>query len=283
MIDNQNKKLVYLDYNIFKYIKDGKTNLQEIARLCNLELDDCIFPYAPPHCEDLFRSENVEKKATSEQVECDLKNIEKISNKYELIPTFTPIYGLVSELMNNDSNTIFFEFFCRVFCNALKDKQPFVSKTLEPRKESPHACYARVAKHRDDNDRVRNLEEEKNLADENRRLKSEDKKQKILKQLNNIRDSIGSLQYIMDNYFCVFECLVEHFMDELDTARDNMQKDIQKDNVLNRTNDITHMIYGAYADYFITADEILFKKMSEFYENIGIKTEIKRYQPSNTK
>ena len=274
LIDNQNKKLVYLDYNIFKYIKDGKTNLQEIARLCNLELDDCIFPYAPPHCEDLFRSENVEKKATSEQVECDLKNIEKISNKYELIPIPTSIDVLASELINNCSNTIFFEFFCRVFCNALKDKQPFVSKTLKPRKESPHACYARVAKHRDDNDRVRNLEEAKNLEERNHRFKSEDDKQKILKQLNNIRDSIGSLQYIMDNYFCVFECLVEHFMDELDVARcdKKKKKDIKKSNVLNRTNDITHMIYGAYADYFITADEILFDKMSEFYENIGIKT-----------
>lgn len=261
--DVPQKKMIYLDYNLFEsYRKDDIPGLREAIDAIK---DKHVLPYSPAHMEDLASSlmwkehSEAEIKCLMARTEDRLENIIKISKMVEVFPA--------------------------------PSHQP--TRIIE---EHPGACLLRVLKHFDRNEflDVR----ESNLLKEH---KESDADGKRASQTSNLPvDFLSSPEYdaaILERYAAerkliqkkkeaglknlkwpeisksheVLEHVLELLMNYLEGIR------FRPEGVKmyrSRMHDVTHSIYATKADYFITGDDRFYHKARAVYDYLGVPTKV---------
>jgi len=248
---------IYLDYNIIICIKNEKNpNLNEVVM--QKKESGHIFVFSPAHLEELAVSE-------------------KRSNS-------------CFNVVNSDLNfmTEFFENHSII---------PRVKNFVEFDGEYPRDCYKRVVCNYDSND-IAELLAESSMNDAHDRPAGDPKeinncdpvqffsdvkfKEKILYSLKvekiiNQDEAISCLKN--DNYeliinrFCVLQYLVSYFADCLEKIG-YFRESRKPFRSRSRMHDVSHIIYGAYSDIFVSNDIKLIKKASAIYSALEIKTKV---------
>lgn len=92
----------------------------------------------------------------------------------------------------------------------------------------------------------------------------------ILSELKKRFNFKLDIEYMKTNYAFFLETLIEIISNEI-------QKKyiyVNKEKSINRTHDVTNIIYGIYADVLITSDEDLCNQAKIIYDLLGVKTEV---------
>lgn len=246
-------KRLYLDYNVISYLK---SNLQpELTAAVNRAVRDQLIVFSPAHLEDIAVSEKRAKGGAS----------------------------FVKDEI---------EFLAEIACkNALR---PIDGYQVVLYHESPQDCYERVVKMYEENDLAEQISDDV-IAD------SHDWPAGNPKTMNNI-DPADVLRHIthreiivwalaaakkiegdemmkavfwkfddLKNRFRVFEAYVELAANRLEKigyyreARDKSRA---------RLHDVSHIIYAAYCDTFVTADKRLAKKAQAIYSLLNVSTQV---------
>ncbi|NTV70122.1 MAG: hypothetical protein HGA71_08260 [Azonexaceae bacterium] len=246
-------KRLYLDFNVISYLRSG---LQPtLTAAFNQSAKDQLVVFSPAHLEDI---------AASAMRDMTPQSITKAEIEF------------LAEIANR---------------NALR---PIDRNRVVLYSESPQDCYARVVDQYDGNDLAEQIEAAV-IAD------AHDQPAGSPKAMNNISpaDILGNIIYrekivrslvaegVIDrdeqgealswqfddlkNRFSVFEAYVNlaaNLLEKIGYYRE------AKDRSRARLHDVSHIIYAAYCDTFVTADRKLAKKAQAIYSLLGICTQV---------
>lgn len=244
---------IYLDYNVVSYLRAGKDELlnQKYEKMASEEL----FIFSPAHLEDIAVSEK--RDGADKQI-------------------------IVDEI----------EFLSKITLqNALR---PRTRDLVELCKESPQECYGRVIEHYENNDLAEMLDkaviqdaianplgnpiEVNNIAPEVI-LNKLSYKELIAVWLVDAKvispdEGIESLRWNFSdikNRFSVFEAYVNLAANLLEKIGYFREKE---SNSRSRLHDVSHMIYAAYSDVFVTADKKMLQKTKAIYSMLQVPTKV---------
>lgn len=248
------KKKLYLDFNVLIYLKDSE-DINLINSIQNLKEKDYLIVFSPAHIEEVAVSE---KRYNQPREKTD-KDLDFISN-------FTKNNSLRPVTRNN----------CILF------------------NESPHECYQRVIKDYSKND-LAELIEKNVLEDAHTNPISEPREMNNKKPedlLQDIKTKKYILQKLVNNQiiekkhikkalqwkfkdikskFYIFEAYVDmsaRYLEKLGFFREKTKK------YRSRLHDVSHIIYSAYCDVFVTNDKKLYNKTKAIYSSLNIDTKI---------
>lgn len=261
------RKLIYLDYNVFVYYHDNK---EPKIRLHIDKLKGAYrFCYSPAHLEDIgsslmwYRGRNkAEAKRIAKQTINKAITISKITGDLEIFP------GTGSEPAK-----FIREFPTRCLDRVLKhaDRNYF----LDPReREMLESFKAQDPKGETSNvmanmpvDFLSRPEYEKPLLEKLKSSLSLAEKCARAGITNYMWESISKSQEVMEH---VFEVVFNH-LEEIRYKPDAVKKS------RSRMHDVSHAIYAAHADYFVTNDGGCASKARVVYSYLGVPTEVVNY------
>lgn len=246
-------KKIYLDYNVVSYLRSGNDELlnQKYERIAS----DNSFIFSPAHIEDIAVSEK--RDGIDKQIIIDeLEFLSKITQQ-----------------------------------NALR---PITRDFVELCKESPQDCYQRVIEHYGNNDWAEMVDRaiiKDAIANplgnplEVNNIEPEDILNKLsYKELigawlvnNKIishNECIESLRWNfsdIENRFSVFEAYVNLAANLLEKIGYFREKETK---ARSRLHDVSHMIYAAYSDIFVTADKKMLQKTKAIYSMLQVPTKV---------
>lgn len=244
---------IYLDYNVVSYLRAGKDGLlnQKYEKMAS----DDLFIFSPAHLEDIAVSEK--RDGADKQIIVDeIEFLSKITQQNALIPRTRDLV---------------------VLC-----------------KESPQDCYARVIEHYENNDLAEAFDRaviEDAIADplgnpiQVNNIDPKDILNKLLyKELigvwlvnnkiissNECTESLRWSFSDIENRFNVFEAYVNlaaNLLEKIGYFREKESK------ARSRLHDVSHMIYAAYSDIFVTADRKMLQKTKAIYSMLQVPTKV---------
>ena len=244
-------KKLYLDYNVISYLRSGKIPM--LTNIFEGSSKEQIVVFSPAHLEDIAASAKRDK-IDSTIIDAEIDFLAKIAGR-----------------------------------NALR---PINYNDLVEYDETPQDCYKRVVDNYDANELAEALEalvladanqnpmgnprEMNNIAPENV-LQNISYRELIALCLvsQRIIDKSESADVLswqfkdIRNRFRVFEAYVNlaaNLLEKIGYYRE------QQDKARSRLHDVSHIIYGAYCDTFVSADKKLIKKAKAIYELLDIHT-----------
>ncbi|MDO8052354.1 hypothetical protein O3301_28190 [Janthinobacterium sp. SUN211] len=246
-------KKLYLDFNVISYLRSGLH--PALTTAFNDAAKAQLVVFSPAHLEDIAASAMRDGTAPS-ITKAEIEFLSKIAGR-----------------------------------NALR---PVTRDQVDLYDESPQDCYARVVDQYDNNEWAERMEAAV-IAD------AHDKPTGSPKQMNNIPpvDILGNIVYReliaralyaaeliskdeqvealfwrfddLKNRFSVLEAsvsLAANMLEKMGYYREARSKSRA------RLHDVSHIIYAAYCDTFVTADEKLAKKAQAIYSLLGISTQV---------
>ena len=245
-------KKIYFDTNVLSYLRNG-SNLELNARFEQIASDDIVV-FSPAHLEDIAASairDNTDSKIIDEEIEF----LHKIAKRNGLRPV-------------SRDDVILYD-------------------------EAPQDCYKRVIDHYGNNDYAEEIESLV-IADANHNpigapremnnMAPEDVLTPIVyRELIALHlssrgyidqsEKVASLKWTFEDLkgrFSVFEAYVNlsaNILEKLGYYREKEEK------YRARLHDVSHIIYGAYCDVFVSADKKLVKKAKAVYSLLGVPVE----------
>lgn len=258
-------KRIYLDYNLFSYLMDG-TKPELTKAIERIDKSKNIIVYSPAHIEEVAVS-RMRNDRPQEEANQKLKFISELTSNMELLP------------------------FERHDVRVLEKRGVVLCDEL------PSACYERVIAHYSNNDYAEAVEksvieyaEHKNTFNNDPNIVNNISHQDVLKnyrelvcsrinnamlkhyqELINFEDTLNKGFDIFLEDFKLVECSINMTMNILEEIRYRPET-VQKSR--SRLHDVTHTIYGAYCEEFITNDKKLFNKAKATYSFLGIPTNV---------
>lgn len=244
-------KKIYFDYNVISYLRSGQDELLN-KKYESIAADNMIV-FSPAHLEDIAVSamrDNVEKQIIFEEIEF----LSKIAKRNALRPV-------------TRDNVVIYD-------------------------ESPQDCYTRVIQHYANNDWAEKVERDiirdanVNPAGSPREMNNispEDILNHIVYReliavwlsnegIINTDERIASLRWTfadIKNRFSVFEAYVNLTANLLEKIGYYREKE---DKSRSRLHDVSHIIYGAYSDLFVSADKKIIKKAKAIFSMLEVPT-----------
>jgi hypothetical protein len=246
-------KKIYFDYNVISYLRSGRDKLLN-KKYESIAADNMVV-FSPAHLEDIAASamrDNTEKRIIVEEIE---------------------FLSMIAQR------------------NALR---PVTRDQVVMYDESPQDCYERVIKNYAKNDRAEEidaaiiLDANINPAGNPREMNNIEL-QEILNRLAyreliavwlssqgiiNSDERIASLSWRFSdikNRFSVFECYVNLAANILEKIGYHREKE---DKSRSRLHDVSHIIYGAYSDIFVSADKKMIPKAKAIYSMLEVPTKV---------
>ncbi|MGF6809019.1 putative nucleic acid-binding protein [Paraburkholderia sp. Clong3] len=246
-------KKIYFDTNVLSYLRSG-SNLELNARFAQFSSNDIVV-FSPAHLEDIAASamrDNTDAKMIDEEIEF----LHKIAKRHALRP------------VTRDDVVLY--------------------------DEAPQDCYARVIDQYGKNDDAEEIESAV-VADANRNPAGAPREMNniapediltpiVYRELIALRlsskgyidesEEVGSLRWTfadLKGRFSVFEAYVNlsaNILEKLGYYRE------KEDKYRARLHDVSHIIYGAYCDVFVSADKKLVKKAKAIYSLLGVPVEV---------
>lgn len=246
-------KNLYLDFNVVSYLRSGKKPL--LSRAFNQAAKAHLVVFSPAHLEDIAASE-IRDRAAPSIIQAEIEFLSRIAGRNALRP------------ISRDQVVLY--------------------------DESPQQCYARVVGQYEENDWAEQVQAEV-IAD------AHEKPAGMPKIMNNIspedilshviyRERIARALYRMGviredektvaltwqfddlkNRFSVFEAFVNlatNMLEKIGYHREAMDKSRA------HLHDVSHIIYAAYCDTFVTADEKLAWKAKAIYSFLRVRTRV---------
>jgi hypothetical protein len=245
-------KKLYLDFNVVNYLKDNpQGKVQEIINKFN----DYLIIFSPAHVEEIAVSE-MRDNQSKEIIDKELNFLYKLAQTNALRPI-------------SREECAFYE-------------------------ETPFDCYERVIKYYNRNNLAEELEQSVIQFAHNfpisdpkymNNIKPEEVlmpffyKELIIKGLlnnglldkTNLEDALRWTFSDIKNKFYIYEAYVNtaaNLIEQLGFFREKVEKS------RSRLHDVSHIIYAAYCDTFITNDKKLFMKTKAIYSLLNVKTEV---------
>lgn len=246
-------KKIYFDYNIISYLRSAQ--YESLNKKYEIVATDSMIIFSPAHLEDIAVSEmrdNAEKHIITEEIEF----LSKIAKRNSLRPV-------------TRDNVVMYD-------------------------ESPKDCYERVIKQYKNNDWAEKIEAavirdaNANPAGDPRimnNIKPQDilndtiyrkfiSKQLLHERLINDNDFIPSLSWKFSdikNRFSIFVAYVNITANLLEKIGYHREKENKS---RSRLHDVSHIIYGAYSDVFVSADKKMIKKSKAIYCMLEVPTKV---------
>lgn len=244
-------KKIYFDYNVISYLRSGRH--EPLNKKYESIAADNMIVFSPAHLEDIAVSamrDNADKKIIFEEIEF----LSKIAKRNALRPV-------------TRDNVVIYD-------------------------ESPQDCYTRVIQNYANNDWAEKVErdiirdanvnpagsprEMNNISPEDI-LKHLFYRQLIAVWLSNAGiinadERITSLSWTFSDIktrFSVFEAYVNLAANLLEKIGYHREKE---DNSRSRLHDVSHIIYGAYSDLFVSADKKIIKKAKAIFNMLEVPT-----------
>lgn len=244
---------IYFDYNVISYLRSGRDELL-YKKYESIAADNMIV-FSPAHLEEIAVSamrDDAEKQIIVEEIEF----LSKIAQRNALRPV-------------TRDNVVMYD-------------------------ESPQDCYKRVIEQYANNDCAEEteaaiiLDANVNPAGNPREMNNIEP-QEVLNRLVyreliavrlsnagiiNTDESIPSLSWMFSdikNRFSVFEAYVNLAANLLEKIGYHREKE---DKSRSRLHDVSHIIYGAYSDVFVSADKKMIKKAKAIYSMLEVPTKV---------
>lgn len=246
-------KKIYFDYNVISYLRSGRDELLN-KKYESIAADNMVV-FSPAHLEDIAVSamrDNAEKRIIVEEIEF----LSKVAQR-----------------------------------NALR---PVTRNHVVMYDESPQDCYERVIEQYANNDKAEEIDAyiifdaNTNPAGNPREMNNIEPEE-ILNRLvyremiaiwlssegiieNDERIASLSWRFSdIENRFSVFEAYVNFAANLLEKIGYYREKE---DKSRSRLHDVSHIIYGAYSDTFVSADKKMIKKAKAIYSLLKVPTKV---------
>jgi len=244
---------IYFDYNLISYLRNGQNELLN-KKYESIAADNMVV-FSPAHLEDIAVSvmrDNAEKRIIVEEIEF----LSKIAQRNSLRPV-------------TRNHVVMYD-------------------------ESPQDCYERVIEQYAKNDWAEEIEAaiiwdaNANPAGNPREMNNIEP-QEILNRLVyreliavwlsskgiiNNDERIASLSWRfsdIENRFSIFEAYVNLAANLLEKIGYHREKE---DKSRSRLHDVSHIIYGAYSDIFVSADKKMIPKAKAIYSMLEVPTQV---------
>jgi len=271
---NNIHNILYIDWNIFILLKENK-NLLEI-----INPDGYDLVYSPAHIEDLANSvmkKNIDKYIT----ELDLEFLSNVTQNREFYPNHEDLdcnnaICLVKENPVDCFNRVI-EYYDKTKLAENLNKQ-----VLQNAIEQNYYNY--------ETNKINNIFtfnifkeifpcliiKEQFVFDYNKNILIHKKQYLYLSnKIRNLKTNNFNINNFNTNFFNLLTIIeiIEMLVDLLDNIGYWKDKIKNSYNSYNRMNDVTHIIYGVFANRFIIADKRMFQRVKAIYNFLDVKSE----------
>lgn len=255
MWNNGSLMKIYLDHNLIVYLRNNSSHRLSDA-IEKFKKNDCDFIFSPAHIEEIAVS-FMRHDASKEIVDNDLLFLTTLCNKNSLRPATRDkvLYGteyprdcykrVIEHYKSND----FAEFFEKIVIKDANENPlgtPKEMNNIAPEEVFNHINYVEMLLLSLRNnglmtqsEAIANLEAWPNL---------------------NIKDKFCALEHSVN--------LASNWLEKMGYYRENVKKS------RSRLHDVSHIIYGRYANVFVSNDKKLLKKAKAIYSLLGISTSV---------
>ena len=251
-------KIIYLDYNVISYLRTGnfpKNISPKLKEKVEFIKENYSIAFSPAHLEDIAASK-IRCGTSDDVIRSEIEFLTSIAGRNSLRP-------ITRETLKIYYDEYPIDCYHRVVSGYVGNDliEPIEKKILEDARSNPLSEPKEMnnISPEDIFDQFRKKQISCSLYKQGYLSESE-----IEKSLNWTFDDIKDKFYIVEAYIN----LAANLLEKLGYYRESENK------YRSRLHDVSHMIYGAYCDVFVSADKKMINKLKAIYSALNIPTEV---------